>query len=213
MKKMQGIDAFPLQWPLGWNRTERHRRKDSRYEVSFADARDDLVRSLRLLGASEFVISSNVEVRRDGLPYSEFAQPEDPGVAVYWVQNGKPQVMACDHWRTVRENLRAIGLSIEALRQLERSGATQIVERAFTGFAALPASTKRPWRQVLEIDLVFTAQTRPKDSLENARVREVVETRYRALAKVRHPDVAGGSHEAMAELNTAKTEAYKELGL
>jgi hypothetical protein len=211
MKTLNGIDAFPIFWPAGWARhSATGSRKNSRYEVSFGTARNDVLKSLRLLGSSEVVISSNVPVRHDGLPYATYTEPTDPGCCVYWVRKGKPQVMACDQWRTVRENLRAIGLALEGLRALERSGASQIFERAFTGFAALPAETKRPWRVVLEMDVAFTNGSR--DSLENAKVREVVETRYRKLAKVRHPDM-GGSHEAMLELNAAKTEAYKELGL
>jgi hypothetical protein len=204
MKRMEGIDAHPLCWPIGWTRTERSRRKNSRYEVSFANARDDLLHSLRLLGATEAVISSNVPTRQDGLPYSDYSEPTDSGIAVYWVQKDKPQVMACDCWRTVRENVRAVGLALEAMRALERSGASQIFERAFIGFAALPASTKRPWRVVLEID--------GQVPWKNGGPKDYIDYQYRALAKLRHPD-RGGSHEAMAELNAAKTEAYKELGL
>jgi hypothetical protein len=202
VKQMRGIDAWPLQWPVGWTKTEAHKRERSRYEVSFADARDDLLKSLRLLGASEAVISSNVPTRRDGLPYSDYSEPREPGVAVYWVQKGKPQVMACDCWRTVRENLRAIGLAIEAIRALERSGASQVFERAFMGFAALPAQAgKRHWRDVLEISSKLRDYDIPKD---------YVDQQYRTLAKLRHPD-HGGSHEAMAELNQARDAAYKEI--
>lgn len=196
---MQGIDANPLQWPVGWQRTERGARKSSRYEVSFTDARDDVLKSLRLLKATEAVISSNVPARRDGIPGADYNEPSDGGVAVYWVRKGVPQVMACDCWRTVRENLRAVGLALEAMRALERSGASQIFERAFTGFAALPPSTKRPWRVVLMLN---------SDPVTQA----AVDVSFRSLARLRHPDV-GGSHEAMAELNAAKAEAYKELGL
>lgn len=59
---------------------------------------------------------------------------------------------------------------------------------------------KRPWRVVLEINGAPVTKT-------------VVDVSFRALTMIRHPDVAGGSHEAMAELNAAKVEAYKELGL
>lgn len=199
MKTLNGIDAFPLSWPLGWKRTGWAERKNSRYEVSFGTARTDVLKSLRLLGASESVISSNVPTRHDGLPYASYTEPSDAGISVYWVRKGKPQVMACDQYRTVRENLRAIGLALEGLRALERSGASQIFERAFTGFAALPAETKRPWRVVLQLNGAPVT-------------REAIDVAFRALAKTRHPDV-GGSHEAMAELNAAKAEAYKELEL
>ncbi|TGR16226.1 J domain-containing protein, partial [Mesorhizobium sp. M8A.F.Ca.ET.202.01.1.1] len=36
--------------------------------------------------------------------------------------------------------------------------------------------------------------------------------RYRRLAAQRHPDLPGGSHDAMAELNQAKEQALKEIG-
>lgn len=49
-----------------------------------------------------------------------------------------PYAIACDQFVEVRLNLCAIMLSIRALRQLERCGTSQLLERAFKGFAALP---------------------------------------------------------------------------
>lgn len=49
-------------------------------------------------------------------------------------------VLACDLFREVRLNMHAIGLTVEAMRQIERCGASSMLERAFRGFmAALPA--------------------------------------------------------------------------
>ena len=194
--------AYPLQWPIDWPRTPR-RRPNERYQVTFAQARDDLLHSLDVLGAkrSSIIISSNIPIRRDGIPYANYLEPQDPGIAVYWTQRrGKreiPRVLACDRWSRVRDNIRALGLSIDALRMLDRSGASQVLERAFQGFTALPGS-RRHWRQVL--DLTF-------DGITEVEIREA----YRSLARERHPDV-GGSHEAMAELNAARDEALKEIG-
>jgi cytochrome c5 len=47
-------------------------------------------------------------------------------------------VIACDSYSTVRANMRAVGATVEALRAIQRHGATSLLERAFTGFAALP---------------------------------------------------------------------------
>ena len=48
--------------------------------------------------------------------------------------------LACDLFREVRLNMHAIGLTIGAMRQIERCGASSMLERAFRGFmAALPA--------------------------------------------------------------------------
>lgn len=49
-------------------------------------------------------------------------------------------VLACDLFTEVRLNMHAIGLTIIAMRQIERCGASSMLERAFRGFrAALPA--------------------------------------------------------------------------
>ncbi len=207
---MQGIEIFPLTWPPGWERTPSLRRKSSRYKVSFREARDSVVHSLRLMGVRDcdVVLSSNVPPKSNGLPYaSGYAEPQDPGVAVYWTKMGVDTdkrthtercVIACDKWRTVRENLRAVGLALEALRTLERTGSSEILNRAFTGFAALPpASSEDDWRTVLKLSgMAVNASD--------------VEERYRELAKQAHPD-SGGDHDAMVRLNKARDAALTFL--
>lgn len=190
--------AFPLQWPDGWPRAERRQR--SRYQVSFARARDGVLDSLRLMGARSVVVSTNVELRRDGLPYAREAQKrhDDPGVAVFFYWRDESHVIACDAWELVRDNMRAIGHTIEGLRAIERAGASELLHRAFTGFKALPAPHVRSWRDVLEFG--------PSDLVAPS----MVYARFRKLAKERHPD-AGGSDEAMAELVDARDRAIEAM--
>jgi len=201
---MNDVDAYPLTWPIGWKRTDAHRRKNSPYKVSFARARDEVLHSLGLMGVRDYnvIISSNVPLRRDGVPLANMREPDDPGVAVYWSDHKQERrVIACDKWRTVRENVRAVGLALEAMRMLERTGSSEILNRAFTGFAALPASTEaqEDWRGVLKLNNVFVTA-------------DDVEERYRALAKEAHPD-KGGDHDAMVRLNRAREDALKFLGI
>lgn len=55
-------------------------------------------------------------------------------------REGHQYVLACDLFNSVRLNMHSIGLTIEAMRQIERCGASSMLERAFRGFiAALPA--------------------------------------------------------------------------
>lgn len=210
---VEGVDAWPLYWPEGWKRTDRFSKKTSKYEVHFVKARDEVLRSLKLMRAKEVCISTNVPLRRDGLPLANMREPDDTGVAVYWVEEkwnaGKvtrvTKVLACDQWRTVRDNLRAIGLSLEAFRAIDRAGASEVLNRAFTGFTALPASaSKRTWRDVL--GFIGTAAHATRDA-----TRDAIDTSYRQLAAKAHPD-AGGSHERMVELNRAREEALREIG-
>jgi hypothetical protein len=191
-----GVAPFPLYWPLQHPRTSS--RRPARFLVDFVTARDDLLRELGLLSARDVVISSNVPIRRDGLPGAPDREPADPGVAVYFTRKGRPFVIACDQFDRVRWNLRAIGATIEALRSIERHGTTSMLEQAFSGFAALPAaSAPKPWREVLGL------LPGPCDA-------ETVRSRVRELARVHHPDV-GGSAQRMAEINAAADAALMEL--
>lgn len=110
----QTIDAWPLAWPATWPRTDYPER--SRFGVSFAVARDELLYELDLLGATDVVISSNVELRRDGLPYANRPEPIDTGVAIYFTIDSRQQCIPVDRWDRVKDNLRAAGLTIQALR-------------------------------------------------------------------------------------------------
>lgn len=195
-------DRFPLYWPESWPRTEAVRRqRTGRYKISFAEARDRLVAALGRLGASDLVVSSNVPIRNDGLPKAGW-EPPDPGVAVYWTEGKSkvPRVIACDHWDRVRDNMRAVGLAIEALCALKRSGATQVIERAFVGLNALAASNPRhkSWREVFEW---------PSDAVPSP---VAIQERFKDLLLKRHPD-HGGTDELLRELVRARTDALESI--
>lgn len=195
---------FPLQWPDRYRRTPAERRKShSRFKTTFASARNGVLRELRLMGASDIIISTNIELNRYGLPYASAREPSDPGIAVYWIRNGRDEAMALDCWTKSADNMHALELAISALRMIERCGSPEIVDRAFQGFAALPANVsspaKPPWRAVMEyaLDAVVT--------------REMVKERYRRLVRKRHPD-HGGTDEGFRELRDAYNQALNEIG-
>lgn len=191
-------EAYPLTWPEGQARTSPWRRKPGQFHSSFAQSRDDLLRELRLLGASEVIISSNIPLRRDGLPYANEREPDDPGIAVYFQRRGKPHVLACDAYDRAWKNLRGLCRVVEALRAIERHGSPQLMEQAFRGFAALPAHVAEPsWWDVLGV-------------APNAPLAEV-EAAHERLAQQHHPD-RGGDHDQMARINRARDIAREERG-
>ena len=226
--KIQEVEAYPLCWPEGWDRTVAHLRKSgsqfvtrervyldnnswfSSRQITPDHARRMLVDELGRLKAKGVVISTNVPLRADGEMHAGAARVKisDPGVAVYFQLKGKPMVMASDAFDNIASNLRSLGLAIEALRQLERHGGGVMMERAFAGFTALPApegsAPKRPWWTVMN----YSAD--PQERLDLS--VEEVEARFRTLAKRRHPDVDGGSAELMTELNEAREQAVREIG-
>lgn len=201
--------AYPLQWPEGYPRTAQYARRRAPYKVPPGKAIADLVWTLTKLGADrrKIIISTNVPVRGDGLPYATTSRVDDPGVAVYWttVKFGEKSV-ACDKWDSTDANIRALGLGLEGLRAMERAGATQIFDRAFQSFGALPAASvapvTRPWWEVLDLP----------EAVAKVLSLQMVEARYRELAAAAHPDKLNGSQEAFVELGIARDQARMHFG-
>lgn len=191
--------AFPLHWPDGWPRTKMPQK--SKFNVSFTEARDGLMDEVKRLGGRLPVLSSDLELRGDGLPYAKQRAPADKGVAIYFEYKGKQRVFACDRWDNITDNMRALQKTIEAIRGIERWGASEMMERAFAGFDALPApDRKKDWREVLGIDPGVHPVT-----------EDIIKDQFRRMTKKRHPD-AGGSAEEMAELNAARDRALDAIG-
>jgi hypothetical protein len=203
-------EAYPLAWPEGRKRTLAGYRETANFTVSLGKARDNVVHEVTLLVGGRYgpdphiVISSNLQLRRDGLPLASQRQPDDPGVAVYFVYKKRQMSFACDRWLKIEHNMQAIAKTIEALRGIARWGTGDMLEAAFTGFTALPppateASAQQPrlrhWR-----DVFGTA----------VQTREQLQEVYRRLASAHHPD-RGGDQAKMAELNDARRQALLEL--
>jgi len=191
------IEAYPLHWPVGKPRSKSQAR--SAFSGSQNDSQNFIINEIRLLGGSNPIISTDIKLRQDGLPYASQRQPDDQGVAVYFDYKGQQQCFACDRWDLIKYNMKAIGKTIEALRGIGRWGSGDMVEAAFKGFQALPAPIcgEPPWYEVLgfveEPNQLFHAE----DS-------------FKRLARKYHPD-NGGTHEKMAQLNKAIDQARKEL--
>jgi hypothetical protein len=191
---------FPLVWPDGWPRTTARKAaafKTYGSRIEFSSAERRARHELRLMGyddhreSVEVILSSNVLRARE---------PADPGAALYFQKPGTPmRVIAIDLYLRAADNVAAIAATLEALRAIERHGGGQILERAFTGFDALPPPGARPWRQVMGF-------------ARDARVSLAdIESTFRALARRHHPD-NGGDAGMMQELNQARDDARKELG-
>ena len=205
------VDAYPLRWPEGRRRTPAHKRirggfgratkrgtfddaQRFRRQLSIAEARSRLMDELDRLGAIYWTLSSNLRVRMDGLPYSNQAEPEDRGVALYFQIADRSYCLACDRYDRAADNIAAIAAHVDALRGIERWGVGS-VEEAFAGARfALPDGVGPSWASVLG----------PCASRAEARAA------YRERAKRAHPD-QGGSDEAMHALSKALDAALRVL--
>jgi len=197
------IASYPLAWPPGWRRTAAEIRKRAVFssykrQLSVMDGIGRVHEELGRLhiARDDIVISTNVRTRLDGLPRSDQAEPTDPGVAVFWLKGKTRQCMAIDRYDRVADNLAAIAASLEAMRAIERHGGAEILDRAFTGFIALPAP-EQPWQT---LGLASSHVTRAE-----------VEEAHRRLAAKHHPDRAGGDHAQMARINAARDALLERL--
>lgn len=209
--------AYPLVWPDGWPRTPPGDRKVGSFgtterksnagggswltkkavsiETAVKRVRYELAR-LGVDARDDSIVSTNLRLNMAGFPRGGQGAPSDPGVAVYWQKPGAPQrVIAVDAYTRVADNIAAIAATLEAMRAIDRHGGAEILDRAFTGFTALP--TPRSCWDILGI--------RPGSS------RAAIDHAWRTKARTAHPD-AGGSTSAMAELNRARDEALAQGG-
>jgi hypothetical protein len=203
------VQRFPLAWPAGWVRTPGSDRKRGAFNqkrtdgigivsISVIRATERLERELSLLGGDYATLSTNIQLRLDGRPYSDRGEPGDPGAAIYFTFKGRATVFACDRYRRVADNIAAIAGHVEALRAIQRFGVGSI-EQALAGYKALPSDTAADWRTVFG----FPADSRP--------ALDAVDVAFKRLAHERHPDKPGGSAEAMQHLNRARDFATDEL--
>jgi hypothetical protein len=197
--------AYPLTWPAGWKRCQVRTRAKFKgragkwgsesgqftpaQALTIDQATRRVIDELRRFGIPDWnvIVSTNLELRNDGLPRSNQRAPADPGAAVYWKDGKQERCIAVDRYDRVADNLAAIAATLDAMRAIERHGGAAILDRAFTGFTALPAP-EQPF-QVLGVGA-------------NAS-REEIERAFRLLASKHHPD-RGGDAGTMSRINQAR---------
>jgi hypothetical protein len=175
---MDSTRSYPLYWPEGWPRAQGYQIKRARFgDHSVAQGRRMIADQVRLFGGSDLIISSNLELKLDGLPKSNQRQPGDRGVAIFFKRNKQDVALACDIYTTVEDNLWALCRTLDALRQIERDGSPSLINRAFKGFAALPDPSAKKWWEVLNVT----------PTADNQEIRQA----YLGLVKQYHPDAGG----------------------
>jgi len=197
--------ATPLHWPISWPRTAPHARESGAFKGTFDSIRRELVHEINQIALgpqarthilSSIVISTNLPLRRDGYPSASGPRPTDPGVAVYFTRKKQAVCFACDKYNEVWKNMRAISKTIEAMRGIERWGSSQLLDKAFSGFAALPPKSGPDCWETLDI---------PPNSPE-----QVILDAYRRKAREAHPD-NGGTHEQFISITSAKDIALATM--
>jgi hypothetical protein len=124
-------------------------------------------------------------------------EPVDSGVAVYFTRDQQQMVFACDKYDLLRDNMQAIAKTIQAMRGIERWGAGDMMNRAFSGFKALPAkaSDGEDCWQVLGLPPMSPAN--------------LVTLVHRDLARKLHAN--GSDSDDFARVNVARDNALAAL--
>lgn len=219
------------EWPNPGFEPHRSRER-SRFDSHWQATLDLLRYELARLGADAVVVKlalGDRDIRRDGYPKSN-ARPEHPGVVVEWQIGEAWYRRAAEKYDDWQSNVRAIALTLEALRAVERWGA--VSGEQYEGFrleleAGRPAiegeagegPTAMPPPAIARIPMTHrdaaafmeehANMERGYFSQANPRLRESVDTAFRSASKKLHPD-SGGEPGMFEQLQEARNVLLKE---
>lgn len=204
-------------WP-GQLRTDDE-RTTALWDSTYSDTRRLLVREAEYLDAEEVVVQLAIaesRILRSGDDLKAAARPDHPGVVVVLtLPAGDTQSLHCDLYRGRgwsrtegwHDNLRAIAKSLEALRALDRWGATQ--GRQYAGFRELSSGIPMPAASQMTVEEAARFLIDRTLSFDESDLDAIVQrpgarlAAYREAAMRVHPD-HGGDADTFARLVAAK---------
>ena len=178
-------------------------RKASPFRSTLSNTLVLLTRELRALSGSKnrpaparlHLAVSPHDLRKDGLPRAG-AVPYDPAIVLHIDSEHGTLVYPCANYFQWQDNLRAVALTLEALRKVERYGASPD-GRQYTGFLMLPTGSSTAPQVAAAEAMVRAMSGSPdgtvplSDALRAARLRH-------------HPDT-GGTREDWDTLSESVT--------
>jgi hypothetical protein len=187
-----------------WPHADTIPRQTSKFQVAYEDLLFDISAELEKIKARDIVIQSFLQphqLRADGWPRAG-ESPSHPGIIVSFNdRGGRPLSFPCDTYYNYHGNLRAISLSLTALRAIDRYGVTKRAEQ-YQGWAQLAAPADAPFmskedaaRWMADLAGVKT----PRGLITDEDFRQAT---YKLAARKVHPDT-GGSHEQFVKLQAA----------
>lgn len=190
----------------------------SRFDSTYTQTIDLLARELSFLDASNITVLMDVEERevRQDQQLRANARPKSGAVGITFNSKHGPLRYQTEMYRDWQDNLRAIALSLEALRKVDRYGVSQSGEQ-YRGWGALPAgfalSTEMTLTQAADFLIEYGEwggeRGRIEDLIEDPYVAQAY---YKEAAKRLHPDT-GGDADKFKQLTIAKAvldEFHKE---
>lgn len=187
------------QWP-GKATTSR---ESSPFRAAWSSTLDLLEKELRYLHAKDVVMQADVElreIRNDGMLRSD-ARPRSPRVILSFESKHGTLSYACDRYSDWQGNVRAIALTLESLRAVERYGATRGGEQ-YKGWAKLPPPDAPMFADANAAGLYLLAAAERMGA--GVKIgRDNLEDIYRAACVRHHPD-RGGDAQTFKGVQNAK---------
>ena len=135
--RFKPIEKWPSKPTPSWS------RQRGQFKAGWQKTLDLLERELNRLSAKDITVEGffrPADIRNDGWPKSS-SRPTQPGVILSFSTKQGRMVMPCDRYDNWESNLRAIALTLEALRAVERYGAVSEQQEQYTGWLKLPAAS------------------------------------------------------------------------
>lgn len=189
-----------------WLRPD-HARRNSQFSAGWGSTLDLLDRELGYLHATHIVIGMDIdesEIRIDGLPRAS-AHPRTPAVEIAFDSKYGPLIYRCDAYTaglrnradSWQHNGRAIALTLEALRAVDRYSASAKGEQ-YRGYRALEAGSNGAShmdRDTAYLLVCGLAHVDPGHELDEASIRRA--------KRQAHPDSNDGDRVAWDQLEQA----------
>lgn len=223
-----GAQRYEIRPLVGWTgKTTRERRPASTFRAAWSDTLDLLGRETLLLGARLVVIQVDVtagEIRLDGMLRAN-ARVGSPAVKVAFESKHGPLTYATDEYGHWQANVRAIALSLQALRAVDRYGVSKSGEqyRGWTAIGAKAAEDEMTPDEAARVladaagvspeplrghhDVILDGARRDGrrivDDSTVATSKRFIIAAYREAAKTAHPD-AGGNGDIFRLISNAR---------
>jgi len=171
-----------------WPGPRTETREEGQWKASWLQVLDLLEYELGRLDATDIVIQIEDPegikgIRNDGSyrMVTQYHFPDKPGVVLTFESPKGSISMPCDRYFDWKNNLRAIGLALKALRAVDRYGVTRGNEQ-YKGWARLEAPSPEPDREGA-IETIASILNAPRDAVAQNPAAFVKEARIRY-----HPD-------------------------
>lgn len=203
----EGLKTGPIgEWPGAMT----PRRTISPFSANLTSTLTLLKRELRELGAKNVEMLIAVPpgaFRQDGRPYAN-AKPEHPGIILSFDTKAGHLSYPADQYTTWQDNLRAIALSLDALRKVDRYGVTKHGEQ-YRGFLAIEAMPSSEWA-TSELAAEFI-----RSYIASRGVTTIMQDlgfQVKQAMRLSHPDMPDGDAEIFRKVMTAE-KRLREAGL